>query len=540
MNKSSGFTLVIVLIITSIASVVVLSTLRDSVNLERLSGNFQKKLNAKLMSEKGIFTSMEQLQASVLDDPTISLSDLVGDNATMSGDGNLAGSQFNGTVKIDDDGNILMISQGNRFEGEESMQAVFEFIPATTGGTTSTLGFPTGVVSCKNIDASGNAIIDSYDSTLGDYDAYLADGTKNSGQAATVKLLGDDGEVKLGGSKSAIYGEVFSAGNLIIDKATITGNVISNGSLTVDNKSYIGGNATAYTDYTQQGKSTVAGDITANGVVSIDKKATVNGEIRSGEGLVEKTFITITSTDADFSCDFLSLREEVAKITPDSDLPDLDVDYTLTLGSNEAVGDSSIKASAAVFLDVATNIYFFDDVEIKNKSELKIAENEHVVMFVDGDFSLKSGTITIPENSSLTLIANGKVEITANADFNAPASGITADGRPIFSIYSAYENSNGVKLQSGKNKTPLYAVVYAPYTEVEISGQGAFKGTILAKSINNKGEGIHYDTALSEASFGGTTGSTSGTTAGKLVFKQWIYSPLESDDESDYNDDDDD
>ncbi|MEI8669408.1 pilus assembly PilX N-terminal domain-containing protein [Pseudoalteromonas sp. B131b] len=42
MKNTSGFTLVTVLILTSMASIVVLSTIRDSVIQERLSGNFQK------------------------------------------------------------------------------------------------------------------------------------------------------------------------------------------------------------------------------------------------------------------------------------------------------------------------------------------------------------------------------------------------------------------------------------------------------------------------------------------------------------------
>ena len=46
-NKQNGFTLITVLILTSMASIVVLSSLRENVVQERLSGNFQKKFNSR-------------------------------------------------------------------------------------------------------------------------------------------------------------------------------------------------------------------------------------------------------------------------------------------------------------------------------------------------------------------------------------------------------------------------------------------------------------------------------------------------------------
>ena len=58
-NKQHGFTLITVLILTSMASIVVLNSLRENIVQERMSGNFQKKMNSRLLAEKGclLYTS---------------------------------------------------------------------------------------------------------------------------------------------------------------------------------------------------------------------------------------------------------------------------------------------------------------------------------------------------------------------------------------------------------------------------------------------------------------------------------------------------
>ena len=54
-KKQRGFTLITVLILTSMASIVVLNSLRENLVQERLTGNFQKKINSRLLAEKGVF-----------------------------------------------------------------------------------------------------------------------------------------------------------------------------------------------------------------------------------------------------------------------------------------------------------------------------------------------------------------------------------------------------------------------------------------------------------------------------------------------------
>lgn len=54
MNNQKGVVLLSVMILTTMTSIIVLNSLRDNVIQERLTGNYQKKMNARLVSEKGI------------------------------------------------------------------------------------------------------------------------------------------------------------------------------------------------------------------------------------------------------------------------------------------------------------------------------------------------------------------------------------------------------------------------------------------------------------------------------------------------------
>ncbi|MBH0041981.1 DUF7305 domain-containing protein [Pseudoalteromonas sp. SWXJZ10B] len=639
MKNTSGFTLVTVLILTSMASIVVLSTLRDSVIQERLSGNFQKKLNARLMSEKGVFSSMEKLETAMLADPTININDLIARNSEVSGTGSLESSIYNATIEIDSNGDILISSEGTRFEGEDQMQAIFEYVVGG-GGTTSASVFSNGITGCSGVAISGSGLIDSYDSSLGDYNDTLDDGSKNTSEESFVNTVNDTGDITLNGS-GTIEGDVLSSSNLsIIQGADVTGNIHSNGNLILSGGVVIGGDASAYLSFTQS-SGTVSGSISANQSISIQQTPvggdvsssgsisvtgnTVQGTIRSyGLVALTQTIIrngvytsgnyeqtggtvyggvrvqgnvtlkqwgsTIDSKDLRYAGNgsfkddtpeyaFLPYKvssteisiptiEPVEKITPESEnnrglttcdpldiktaidgvsvtttSPDLFINNNssagdlLELETNEAnflvdfgsTPDGTINAKAATFLDSATQIFYFDDVTIKGRMQVK--SNHNAVMFVDGDFTMNgASSLTIPDNSSLTIIIKGKFQIGSGAQVHTPDNGITDEGRPVFSIYSSYNgNDTGIEFSGGTQE--LYAVIYAPLTQVKVTSAVGFKGSILGDTVIVSGAGgIHFDTALNEASFGGSSSGGNGSTS-KLVFKGWRFTSIEQSNE---------
>ena len=69
MRKQSGFTLIKVMLMSTMASVVVFGALKETVIQERLTGNFQKDMNARLLAEKGVFTAAAELQSELENNP---------------------------------------------------------------------------------------------------------------------------------------------------------------------------------------------------------------------------------------------------------------------------------------------------------------------------------------------------------------------------------------------------------------------------------------------------------------------------------------
>lgn len=633
MSNHKGFTLVTVLILTSMATLVVLNSLRDTIVQERLSGNFQKKINARLLSEKGVYANMAALNKQLTENPEQSLDDLVAVNNSLEGTGAIADSHYETQLAINDAGELVIASKGNRHDGEANLEAIFEFV--TTPSTNGRSPFSPGITGCSGISLSGSGVIDSYDSSLGDYNQSLSNGNNISDEAFVQTLNGDSTIVLSGSGK--IAGDVLASNSIeLTGSANITGDVRSNGFLKLPNNSKIGGNVSAYLSYSQQSGS-VAGSIHTNGDITL-KQTQVGGNITSGGninitgntvqgGLLSQQNVTLTQatilkgvqshgnyrqqggtvkggvrvlanvaltqwgsnivagdlrylgngsftgdtpeyynapyktsppliidtvpkvekidfsddseTSGTTSCDPLEIGTEIDALnnplTSYNDLYisgygrgdhlELQTSKAEFLINNNSTPNNQITAKSKPFLGNSTEIIYFDNVGIKG--HLSVKPNHNATLFVQGDFTMSgASSLTIPEQSSLTIIIQGKLKISGGAQVYTPSKGITAQGKPVFSIYSSYAgNGTGVEFSGGTQQA--YAVIYAPLSHVDITSAVGFKGSVLGNTVNVSGAGgIHYDTALGEVSGGG--GSTSGATS-HLVFKGWRYTVEEDD-----------
>jgi len=159
----------------------------------------------------------------------------------------------------------------------------------------------------------------------------------------------------------------------------------------------------------------------------------------------------------------------------------------------------------------------FDNVTIKGHLNIKSGEN--VTMYVKGNFKMSgASSLTIPNDSSLTLIIKGALDIGAGSQVYTSDKGLTSQGLPVFSIYSSYSGT-GINLTGGTEE--IYAAIYAPLTDIKIASAVGFKGSLLGKSVSVTGAGgVHYDEALGKANSGNNGGSA---TSPRLVFKGWQY-----------------
>ncbi len=92
MKQQQGFTLVKVMLLGGMASVVVFASLKEGVVQERLSGNFQKDINARLVAEQGIREYRQKLDAALSGNPQ-DVNALI-NGISKTGSGTITDSQY--------------------------------------------------------------------------------------------------------------------------------------------------------------------------------------------------------------------------------------------------------------------------------------------------------------------------------------------------------------------------------------------------------------------------------------------------------------
>jgi predicted acyltransferase (DUF342 family) len=265
-NNQSGFTLVTVLLLSSLASILVLTSLKDNITQERLSGNYQKKVNARLVSERGVFESINAVKL-YLSDPANKNATLAEIEAAMaihkySGDSLLGGAHYDVTASSDGDV-ITLSSQGNLYEGQKTLKARFKFTAGSSGGHAP---FADAVVGCDGVSLQGSGRVDSYDSSDSDTFSTVDGkfyGISVVGNEADVSTINQNADVTLTGN-SPVHGDINSTGAIILTgSAKVFGSLHANSDITT-NQGDVGGSVKAGGSYKNQG-GTVRGQVRVKG-----------------------------------------------------------------------------------------------------------------------------------------------------------------------------------------------------------------------------------------------------------------------------------
>ncbi len=253
----------------------------------------------------------------------------------------------------------------------------------------------TSIVGVDSVSITGNALVDSYDSTVG----YPA----SKGSLANVL---SNGTITVAGS-SKVFGNV---------RSTRAGVVVSG-------TSQVTGNATAGTTVSKGASAIIGGTITNNAlapVMTLPPVPVCGPPYSSNSGI------------------------------------------TGTYSYNASTGDLTLSGINSATL--ANGNYCFHNVTLTNSGQLKV--NGPVVIKLTGTLNT-SGATSLPNT---TLIPSN------------------------LQILSSYSGSNGVTLG---NSSSLQLVVYAPNTNVSITGSAPLFGTVAGKTITVSNSGmIHYDTKL--------------------------------------------
>lgn len=643
-NQQQGMSLVVVVMLTAIASLLVFTVLNNTVSQSRMSGNFQKAINAEYQADKAIYDAYHKLNQAITTNPEISdaaLAEYALIGKTASHD-----SRYYSTSALSlAEGRLNVTSQGYFYHDSASRNGVLlkrlysSTSDETPVGPVSPFGY--GLVGCSGVALGGSGTISSFHSQGKDYDSpvlvktYLnGDVTIPGGTAIQGDLL-VTGKVTFSGS-GAVSGNVHANGGVELTGGTsIAGNVLTSGtyrqtsgyvggSIAADGNIEInawkthsvGGDVSTMGNYTHTGTN-VGGRVKANGDVTVTQgtvdqgvqagrnfhltawqAAAIKGDIRvvnnitittsnncanppistfskmlyGGSASVPTnlqsclpakqnpvpTFLAVTPVtkvpqegdlDSDgntITCDALNiaaLNNGIKAAIPAS-AKALEIGYyphtpyrlmpTHAVVGSFAAATAYQPAEAPVF-GLNRMVYFFrNKLEIKSEVNTPgglVVDGGHVVVFIDGDFVMSgTGELQILDGSSLTLFVTGKV-VLGNGKVITPKNKLTADGVPVFSIYSSYSSKNatdyGVTLSGGINQSidPVYASIYAPLAHINITSGAKLAGSVIGKTVNvNGGATILYDKALGEANIGGSDGGSSGgqgTGNPRVVFSGW-------------------
>lgn len=272
-NKQHGFTLITVLILTSMASIVVLNSLRENIVQERMSGNFQKKMNSRLLAEKGVFEEAKLLQQALLNDQTLDIDGLIAATGNATGTG-LIGSDatYNASISKNAAGELEIASIGERYEGDaqSSLVARFGFTPGN-----SLTHYSDAIIGCRGVSLGGSGKITSYDSTDPTY----------VGNDADVRTTVHNADVTLSGT-GTIKGSVASTGSIIVSfSQSVEGDLWANKDIT-------------FPSGTSTWSTKINGNILANGNVQL-KDMMVNGYVRTEKNLTLNNGVHVNHSTVD-------------------------------------------------------------------------------------------------------------------------------------------------------------------------------------------------------------------------------------------------
>ncbi len=307
-STQRGFTFITVLILTSMISVIVLSTMRDNFIQERLTGNYQKKMNARLVSEKGIFDTHARVLQEMAENPSSTLQQLIndtlGESSHITGRAQTDDMTYATSLNVNSDGLLEFSSDGTRFEGKNNTVALFELV---SGGASST--FASGVIGCDGVTLGASGIIDSYDSSQGNY------GGASAYSDSSVTTIHHDADVNLTGGAS-IWGSVSATGSISITGGTaVYGDVHANLDITVNSG-----------PRTEVNLSTIPAEF--------DVSTTVGGDVLSGRNvrLINNKVAGVVRAEGNF---FLSDDGEVEVLNSENNGLDIMYGGTFSFGGNE-------------------------------------------------------------------------------------------------------------------------------------------------------------------------------------------------------------
>lgn len=574
LKSQQGMSMVSVLMLSTLAATVAFGALNTAVTQNRISGNFQKNLNAQQQAEQALFDSFHRMNQYIRDNPTATAADIAAIAANDAKD-TVRNNHIESVQLLSDQ--LLLTGKGGFQHDSVSRQAAkLRFIPGVT--STPVTPFDFALTGCDSVNLGGSGAIQSYDSR----DPNAAP------TGADVRTVNANSSLTLSGA-SPINGSVQVRGDITMNgSAHVTGSVRANGNITLANAgAVINGDVHAFRGITVTNTPRVLGELRANENISISNGITIGNGIKTKGNLVVtgganvsnavlvQGNITITQWVADgnsfknksqifyggttqhnFGTRNPALTVEAVELLPNNEtdsshaefnrlcdplnLPSLFQNAAIPNVPNErfrvnqdwnkrkyefngSTGNAyftdnadsrfALAAQPFTFGNDKTPTFFLGGLDIASNAVVSIVGD--VRLFLKQGMSLRDDAqFVIKPNSTLTIITEGKIEITGSGRFRTAEGGNTrpeglVKGKPVLAIYSNYQSQNardnGILLSGASSG--LYAAIYAPASHIKVTAGNSFSGSAIGKTLSVDGAGfIRYDQALKTVSPGDNTG----------------------------------
>lgn len=257
-NRQRGVSLITVLLLTTGCAILVFGALNASMTQSRLSGNFQKKLNAQLQAEQSAIEQFHALNQALKTNPNADMQALAAtlqQQQQQDADGRSRQAQVDASRLSATD--LRLLTLGLRFSDSQSSQQALYSLRGSNG--TPALPYKHALIGCDGVTMSGSGRITGFDS----------ENSSAQNVDLSVHTVRPGGSITLTGS-APIEGDVLSRGNISVKgSALIKGRVHANGNILLDNAS-----------------ARIQREVWAGGQLQISNTVTVDGEIRANQGIL--------------------------------------------------------------------------------------------------------------------------------------------------------------------------------------------------------------------------------------------------------------
>lgn len=266
-----GYVLVSVLVLSLIASMVVFVSIRENQLQERMSGNQQKMINARLAAERGIAAALDHIKTQMASGTDIN--SIATGGSLLALRGTPDNYRLSDVAYVSADKRLSLLSTGHDLNNDATAQLNARFIMSA-----GVAGQGNGVIGCQSLTVRSGAYIDSYDSAHGKYDI-----NTNRGENASVALVNAGSATELVYTERIPSGFPLIGGNFTAYNGNVESKKENNGPST---SVYVSGDLVAKNGVILNTGSVVKGNIVSGGDVKLNAGSFVNKDIKSGGGLI--------------------------------------------------------------------------------------------------------------------------------------------------------------------------------------------------------------------------------------------------------------